>query len=246
MKFYQRIKESFRSSRINRSALGLVLSLSIVFAAFEYKVTYEIPDFEVEPIEFPEPWEYPPITTQEAKTKEVEKKQPDPDPNNGFDLKDDEDPITEPTTAKKDKRDDDDDYEDYFGEDNSANGEDYPDYRPPVRYTSIMPRLTECSDEANTSEQWDCTRNMINKLLMREAEYPEMLKEAGIEGTVLLSFVINEKGKVKDIKILKSEHNQFSKEVKRAVASLPDFLPASDGVRPVSILYEMPFRFRLR
>ena len=76
--------------------------------------------------------------------------------------------------------------------------------------------------------------------------YPDALRAANIEGTVVAQFVVDTSGKavMETFKILRSAHDGFSAAV---LAALPDmrFTPAQVGGRPVKQLVEMPFTFSL-
>ncbi|AHG91155.1 TonB family protein [Gemmatirosa kalamazoonensis] len=76
--------------------------------------------------------------------------------------------------------------------------------------------------------------------------YPEMLKSANVEGTVLAQFVVDTSGHVEpgSFKVLKSDHDLFSQAVKSALANMR-FLPAEVGGRKVKQLVQQPFQFQL-
>ena len=76
--------------------------------------------------------------------------------------------------------------------------------------------------------------------------YPDELREAKIEGEVLVQFVLDTLGHpdMETLKVLRSTHDLFTNTVK---ASLPNmlFYPAQVGGRPVKQLIQMPFNFNL-
>ena len=76
--------------------------------------------------------------------------------------------------------------------------------------------------------------------------YPEMLKSANVEGTVLAQFVVDTTGRVEpnSFKVLKSDHDLFSQSVRSALANMK-FLPAEVGGRKVKQLVQQPFQFQL-
>jgi periplasmic protein TonB len=77
--------------------------------------------------------------------------------------------------------------------------------------------------------------------------YPEMLTSAGIEGQVFVEFVIDTTGKadMSTFKVLKSDHELFSQEVKQALPHMR-FYPAEVGGRKVKELVQLPFAFALK
>ncbi len=76
--------------------------------------------------------------------------------------------------------------------------------------------------------------------------YPDMLRTAGIEGTVLAQFVVDTTGRAEmsTFKVLKSDNDLFSNAVKNALQRMR-FLPAEVGGRKVKQLVQQPFQFSL-
>jgi protein TonB len=76
--------------------------------------------------------------------------------------------------------------------------------------------------------------------------YPDMLRSANVEGEVLVQFVVDTTGRVENgsIKILKTSHDLFTNEVRRALGQMR-FYPAEIGGRKVKQLVQQPFNFTL-
>jgi TonB family protein len=77
--------------------------------------------------------------------------------------------------------------------------------------------------------------------------YPVVAQENKVEGTVVVDFVINARGKIDSIQIVNSVHPQLDKEVVR-ILSLSDasrWQPAKYNDQPVSTHYWYPFVFSL-
>lgn len=76
--------------------------------------------------------------------------------------------------------------------------------------------------------------------------YPDMLRSAGIEGTVLAQFVVDTTGRadMSTFKVLKTDNDLFSTSVKNALTRMK-FLPAEVGGRKVKQLVQQPFQFSL-
>jgi len=76
--------------------------------------------------------------------------------------------------------------------------------------------------------------------------YPDMLRSAGIEGTVLAQFVVDTTGRadMSTFKALKSDNDLFTTAVKNALQRMR-FLPAEVGGRKVKQLVQQPFQFSL-
>ena len=76
--------------------------------------------------------------------------------------------------------------------------------------------------------------------------YPDMLRQAGVEGEVLAQFVVDTTGRAEagSLKILKSSHDLFIQSVKNALPQMR-FIPAEVGGRKVKQLVQQPFTFSI-
>ena len=81
---------------------------------------------------------------------------------------------------------------------------------------------------------------------IRPPAYPEVLRSAGIEGKVLVEFVVDERGQPVrgSIRVVQSDNDLFTDAVKVAFGRLR-FTPAEVGGKKVSQLVQMPFVFTL-
>jgi protein TonB len=86
----------------------------------------------------------------------------------------------------------------------------------------------------------------IIRYVSENTEYPPIAKDAGIQGTVYVFFVVGKDGKVKDAKVLREVDPRLDKEALRVVQSLPSFEPGQQRGKPVSVQYTIPVRFTIR
>src|SRR5919112_5631058 len=77
-----------------------------------------------------------------------------------------------------------------------------------------------------------------------QPRYPDMLRQAGVEGEVLAQFVVDTTGRAEagSLKILKSSHDLFIQSVRNALPQMR-FIPAEVGGRKVKQLVQQPFSF---
>ena len=80
--------------------------------------------------------------------------------------------------------------------------------------------------------------------LLSLVRYPEEAKDAGKEGKVIISVLINESGKVTKTQIEKSSDPIFDKAAKDALMAAT-FSPALQKGKPVKIWYTVPIVFKL-
>ncbi len=75
--------------------------------------------------------------------------------------------------------------------------------------------------------------------------YPVILQEKGIQGSVLVNFIIDESGNIKNPKILRSPHPAFNYEVLRVLSLTPSWNPGKQNGKAVSVQMTVPFNFVL-
>jgi protein TonB len=75
--------------------------------------------------------------------------------------------------------------------------------------------------------------------------YPELAKQAGIEGTTVVKMLIDIDGSVIDVKILKSSGNQMLDQAAIAAARKSKFTPARQRDKFVRVWVARPMQFRL-
>ena len=75
--------------------------------------------------------------------------------------------------------------------------------------------------------------------------YPEEAQEKGLEGITMGRYVVNEKGKPEDMKIVRSSHPILDAEAKRVIAKLT-FTPGMQDGKKVKVYMTTPIVFKLR
>lgn len=115
---------------------------------------------------------------------------------------------------------------------------------------SINGRVMERTSD-NSGEVIPLSVNQVEKAVQilpggSSPRYPDILRQAGVEGEVLAQFVVDTTGHVEttSFRVLKSSHELFSIAVKQALQGMR-FLPAEVGGRKVRQLVEQPFSFSI-
>lgn len=85
----------------------------------------------------------------------------------------------------------------------------------------------------------------LRKHIAEHVNYPEIAKENGLQGKVYVSFVINQKGEIENVKIARGVDPALDKEAIRVVQSLPKWKPGSQRGKPVRVSYTVPINFQL-
>jgi len=81
----------------------------------------------------------------------------------------------------------------------------------------------------------------IEKNLM----YPAIAKEIGIQGKVIIRFVVTKTGKTTKVEILRSLDPACDKEAVRLAKSFPDWIPGKQNGVNVDVWYSLPVIFKL-
>lgn len=83
--------------------------------------------------------------------------------------------------------------------------------------------------------------NYVNSHL----KYPAIAEEEGIQGKVVLKFVVLENGNVGQVQVVQSLESHCDQEAIRVVKSLPRFSPGKQQGKPVKSWFTLPIRFQL-
>lgn len=78
-------------------------------------------------------------------------------------------------------------------------------------------------------------------------KYPTSAMEKGIQGRVVVSFIVNEEGMVSNARIIESVDPAIDAEALRVVSSLPSFeKPGFMDGKPVPVYFKVPLSFNLK
>lgn len=205
--------------------VGLIVAGGLTLVAFEWQTSYiiEIPEGRVPDIEVID--ELPPITyssePEKPKVKIIETKfNPDK-----IEIIDDKVNVTEPTDLTP----------------KNPELPFVPDFTEPTE--PVEQKIFTIVEKMPEFEGGDRARL---KYLRDNLKYPSIDKAAGIEGTVYLRFLVNKKGKIKDIEILRGVSETIDKEAIRVVKNMPNWKPGEQRGKPVNVSYNFNIKFELR
>ena len=84
------------------------------------------------------------------------------------------------------------------------------------------------------------------KFLSENIKYPKSAEKSGIQGMVVLQFVVEKSGAISNVKVLKSVEKTLDDEAVRVVKSMKRFIPGyNEDHAPVRVLYTLPVNFKL-
>lgn len=81
--------------------------------------------------------------------------------------------------------------------------------------------------------------------LRENIKYPQMARESGIQGTVYVTFVVEASGSITNIKILRGIGGGCDEEALRVVRQMPKWQAGKQRGKAVRVQFNMPIRFVL-
>lgn len=88
--------------------------------------------------------------------------------------------------------------------------------------------------------------NDFSKWVNQRLVYPEIAKENGVQGRVMLQFTVGTDGAVSNVKVLRGVDPSLDKEAVRVVSQSPKWTPGKQRDRKVKVTYTFPVIFQLR
>jgi len=88
--------------------------------------------------------------------------------------------------------------------------------------------------------------NTFTKWVLERLVYPETAKDNGVQGRVILSFTVSTDGSITNVSVLRGVDALLDKEAIRVVSSSPKWKPGKQRNKPVRVKYTFPVIFQLR
>ena len=85
----------------------------------------------------------------------------------------------------------------------------------------------------------------LMKFLQKGINYPVSCKKEGIQGRVIVQFVINKDGSICEANVVKPVHPQLDAEAIRVINAMPNWIPGKQKGERVRVRYTLPVSFRL-
>ena len=83
------------------------------------------------------------------------------------------------------------------------------------------------------------------KYIMENIKYPEQAMKKGIQGRVVVSFIVEKDGRISNVRLLRSVESSLDKEAVRVVKSMPKWSPGKQNGKPVRVRFNVPVMFKL-
>lgn len=86
----------------------------------------------------------------------------------------------------------------------------------------------------------------LRKYLTNAVKYPVIAQENGIQGKVYVSFIIDESGYITNIELMRGIDSSLDNEALRVVRTLPKWKPGKQAGKAVKVRYSVPIHFELQ
>ena len=221
-------KADLESKKTSNLLIGAILTLSVLFVGFEWserdkKVTT---DSGIQEVVFDE--EIIPITEQE------QPKQAPPPP---------EAPKVEEVLEIMDN--------DSEVEESTIQASDDTQAAVEVKYTPVEVEEEEVEEQQIfqvVEEMPEFPGGMAEcmKWLSKNIKYPTISQENGVQGRVIIQFVVNRDGSIVDAQVARGVDPYLDKEALRVVGLMPKWKPGKQRGKEVRVKYTLPVMFRLQ
>ena len=86
----------------------------------------------------------------------------------------------------------------------------------------------------------------LMKYLTDSVKYPELTKKHGVQGRVVIGFIVEKDGSLTDVKVLRHVDIALDAEALRVVKGMPRWIPGCQDEQLVRVRYNVPVSFRLK
>lgn len=84
------------------------------------------------------------------------------------------------------------------------------------------------------------------KFLAKNIKYPTIAQENGVQGRVIVQFVVNQDGSIVDPLVVRSVDPYLDKEALRVIKMMPKWKPGKQRGKAVRVKYTVPVTFKLQ
>ena len=85
----------------------------------------------------------------------------------------------------------------------------------------------------------------LMKYIQKNVKYPPIAKEYNITGKVYVQFIVDKTGQVTNVKVVRGVDKNLDAEAVRVVKSLPKYKPGKQRGKPVRVMFTIPINFTL-
>lgn len=108
-----------------------------------------------------------------------------------------------------------------------------------------MPEFPGCEGESDKAARAKCAQEKLLQFVYKNIKYPAIARENGVEGMVVVRFVVEKNGSITDAKVVRDIGAQCGNEALRIVNMMPKWNPGKQRGRAVRVQFNLPVRFKL-
>jgi len=109
--------------------------------------------------------------------------------------------------------------------------------------TTTDDKVYDVCEQMPTFEGGDAA---LLKYLTDSVKYPELAKKHGVQGRVVIGFIVEKDGSLTDVKVLRHVDIDLDAEALRVVKGMPKWIPGCQDEQLVRVRYNVPVSFRLK
>ena len=100
-------------------------------------------------------------------------------------------------------------------------------------------------DVVDQMPQFPGGHEKLKEFIEKNKRYPKSLQDCGIQGRVVVTFVVKKTGRISHAKVVRGVDPASDKEALRVVRKMPRWIPGKMGGKNVDVKYTIPVDFRL-
>ena len=112
----------------------------------------------------------------------------------------------------------------------------------PLKVDQKMDRAFDVVEEM---PQFPGGPSALYEYLAANIRFPKAAHKAGVQGRVILTFVVEKDGSISETEVVKSVSPLLDAEAVRVINAMPKWKPGSQSGKPVRVKYTIPVTFRL-
>lgn len=98
----------------------------------------------------------------------------------------------------------------------------------------------------SVAEQMPSFKGNVNAWLASHIQYPSVAAENGIQGRVIVKFVVTAEGYIRQAQVVRGVDTSLDREAMRVVNSMPTWNPGMNNGKYVNVWFSLPLTFKLQ
>jgi TonB family protein len=115
----------------------------------------------------------------------------------------------------------------------------------PVNIDKTEPKVKTPYNHVEQMPQFPKGHEAMKEYIYSNLHYPKTAMEQGIQGRVIVRFIVTKNGDIKDIQILRGLSPEQDREAIRVVDCMPKWEPGKQNGEAVDVYFTLPVTFRI-